>query len=334
MDTLFIQLHDPPAPVKLDRLPLNVVPLAKNSITTTCNLPDNSLLDILCSQPDILPNFAMTDFASQGKTQGNNVVDLRYTQSHQGYYTLLSRSTSGTGTLILGGFHPSKITGGASEALHQEFCELELLDDITTLHYKNKLSLDIVMADHRNTVISLFRKKKGLQYMPSNMHNAIQWNKRNPFIKREELPSQVVEWRIVGPVSSKETQPASEISANNKRGRLPTEESTVDENEQSPRGLKRHGPIDANLPKACAKRLKSSHDTALFANTHLPPRVLVPIGTQWENNSCAYDAVCTVLFNIWHEDLVETTLSWNKLDNNLLNALTTAFKSHVVLQLL
>ena len=142
LDTLFIQLHDPPAPVKLDRLPLNIVRLAKNSITTTCNLLDDSLLDISCSQPDILPNFAMTDFASQGKTQGNNVVDLRYTQSHQGYYTLLSCGTSATGTLILGRFHPSKITGGASGALRQEFCELELLDDITTLHYENKLSLD------------------------------------------------------------------------------------------------------------------------------------------------------------------------------------------------
>ena len=133
----------------------------------------------------------------------------------------------------------------------------------------------------------------------------------------------------MGPVSSKETQPASEISANNKRGRFPTEESIVNENEQSPRELKRHGPIGANLPEACAKRLKISHDTASFTNTHLPPKVLVPVGTQWENNSCAYDAVCTVLFNVWCEDPVKTTLSWNELDNDLLNSLTTAFESHV-----
>jgi len=64
LDSLFIQLSDPPTPVQLDGLPLNVVPLAKNSIATTCNLPDDSSLEISCSQPDVLPNFTMTDFAS------------------------------------------------------------------------------------------------------------------------------------------------------------------------------------------------------------------------------------------------------------------------------
>jgi len=160
LDTLFVQLHDPPTQVKLDRLPLNIVPLAKNSVTTTCNLPDDSSLNILCSQPEVLPNFRMTDFASQGKKQENNVVDLGYTWSHQGYYTSLLCGTSAAGTLILGGFHPSKIAGGASGALHQEFHKLELLDEITALHYENKLSRDIAMADCRNTLIALFRRKK------------------------------------------------------------------------------------------------------------------------------------------------------------------------------
>ena len=147
LDTLFVQLHDPPTPVKLDDLPLNVVPLAKNTVTTTCHLPDDSSIAVSHSHPDVLPNFAMTDFASQGKTRKNNVVDLRYSRSHQGYYTPLSRGTSAAGTLILGGFHLSKITGGASGALRQEFRELKLLDDTTTLHYENKLPRNIVMAD-------------------------------------------------------------------------------------------------------------------------------------------------------------------------------------------
>jgi len=157
VDTLFVQLYDLPTQVKLDRLPLNIVPLAKNSVTTTCNLPDDSSLNILHSQPEVLPNFRMTDFASQGKMQENNVVDLGYMWSHQRYYTLPLCSTSAAGTLILGGFHPSKIAGGASGALHQEFCKLELLDEITAFHYKNKLSRDIAMADHRNTLIALFK---------------------------------------------------------------------------------------------------------------------------------------------------------------------------------
>ncbi|KAH9968376.1 hypothetical protein BGW80DRAFT_1177684, partial [Lactifluus volemus] len=55
---------------------------------------------------------------------------------HQGYYTALLCGTSATDTLILDGFHPSKIMGGALGALHQEFRELELLDNITMLHLK------------------------------------------------------------------------------------------------------------------------------------------------------------------------------------------------------
>ncbi|KAF8237903.1 hypothetical protein L208DRAFT_1506239, partial [Tricholoma matsutake] len=29
---------------------------------------------------------------------------------------------------------------------------------------------------------------------------------------------------------------------------------------------------------------------------------IVPVGTQWQNNSCAYDAALTILLNIWWED--------------------------------
>ena len=99
--------------------------------------------------------------------------------------------------------HPSKITGGASGALHQEFRELELLDEITTLHYGNKLSRKIAMADRRNTLIALFREKKGLQYMLSKMHKAIRWNMHNPYLESEEATSQGVEWRLVESVSAK-----------------------------------------------------------------------------------------------------------------------------------
>ena len=324
LDTLFIQLHDPPTQVKLDGLPLNVVLLARNSVTTTCYLPDDSSLDISRSQPDILPNFAMTDFASQGKTRANNVVDLRYTRSHQGYYTSLSRGTSAAGTLILGGFHSSKITGGASGALRQEFRELELLDDITTLQYRKKLPRNMVMADRRNTLIALFRENKGLQYMPSNMHKAIRWNKRDPYLESEKSTGQEVEWKFVESVSAEKKKLASEISEK-KTHQLPTEDSAQNENDQSPRGLKREGPSSANQRLACVKKLKSSHDAVLYANNHLSPKVLVPTGTQWEQNSCAYDAICTVLFNIWHEDPAGTTLSWHQLHNNLLDSLTTSF---------
>jgi hypothetical protein len=38
LDTLFVELSNPPVPVKLDDLPLNVVPLTRTSVTTCCRL--------------------------------------------------------------------------------------------------------------------------------------------------------------------------------------------------------------------------------------------------------------------------------------------------------
>ena len=131
LDSLFVKLLNPPNDIKLTGLPLNVVLLIRNAVTTTCSLPDDTSITISRSQVEVLPNFAMTDYASQGATGENNVVDRTYSRPHQGYYTALSRGICAAGTLILRGFHPSKITGGASGALQQECGELELLDNIT-----------------------------------------------------------------------------------------------------------------------------------------------------------------------------------------------------------
>jgi hypothetical protein len=99
----------------------------------------------------------MTDSGSQGKTHPNNVVDLNNLLTHQPYYTALSRSATAQGTVILQGFDPHKITGCASGALCQEFCELELLDGITALNYSKKLHTTVV-GESQGVLIKAFRK--------------------------------------------------------------------------------------------------------------------------------------------------------------------------------
>ena len=199
LDTLFVKLNDSPACIKLDGLPENVMPLTKNSVVTSCQLPDDTSITISHNQVEAHPNFSMTNFASQGKTQKNNVIHLSYSRSHQAYYTSLSRGTSAVRTLILGSFHPSKITGGASGVLQQEFRELELLDNITLLRFEGKLPRKVVMGDHRNTLITLFREYKGLEYMPPRIHNAIKWSKRDPWLEWDHNTKGA--WHIVGMTS-------------------------------------------------------------------------------------------------------------------------------------
>ena len=126
LETLFVRLTDPPKPIQLDGLPLNVVPIVKIASSIKCRLIDDQVRCVDRLQVPILPNFAMTDYASQGKTRPDNVVDLTNSTSYQSYYPTLSRSATSSGTVIVQSFSPGPITGGASGWLRQEFHELEL----------------------------------------------------------------------------------------------------------------------------------------------------------------------------------------------------------------
>ena len=112
LDTLFVQLTNPPHTVKFDGLPENVVPIAKMSQTIKDTMKSDLIRMVEREQCCVLPNFSMTDYASQGKTQPYNLVDLQHPNSHQSYYTCLSRCASAKGTLIMQSLQQSVITGG------------------------------------------------------------------------------------------------------------------------------------------------------------------------------------------------------------------------------
>ena len=153
------------------------------------------------SQVEVLINFSMTDFASQGKTRLKNPVDLNNLQTHQAYYTALSRSSSAKGTIILQGFDARKMMGGASGALRQELRELELLDEITKLHYLGKLH-ESVSGCTRNHLIKSFREWKGYQYVPQSVHKSLRWTKKDPLNEGE---IEEIKWKIIKP-GKKETE--------------------------------------------------------------------------------------------------------------------------------
>ena len=186
LDVLFVKLKDPPSRVKIAGLPENVVPIFPTTTNVKAMLPNDEKYYINRTQVEVLVNFAMTDFASQGKTRPDNPVDLNNLRSHQSYYTALSRSATAEGTLILQGFDSKQITGGCSGALRQEFRELELLDEITRLRYISKLPSH-VEGITRNNIMTSFRKWKGNQYVLSTVHSSIRWSTRSPWIESEVL---------------------------------------------------------------------------------------------------------------------------------------------------
>ncbi|KAF6745771.1 hypothetical protein DFP72DRAFT_823739 [Ephemerocybe angulata] len=156
LDTLYVELVNPPHSVNLPHLPKNVVPLTRNSESIEAQLPSDEYFHISRSQIPILPNFSMTDYSAQGKTREWNVIDLTECRSFQGVsrgvYTCLSRGTSLSRTLIIRDFEDSLLTGGLDGALRQEFRELEYLTQITDLRYRGLLPEGIVQVTRWDTI--------------------------------------------------------------------------------------------------------------------------------------------------------------------------------------
>ena len=238
----------------------------------------------------------MTDYASQGKTRSNNVVDLSYCKSHQSYYTALSRNAICPGTAIVQSFSTTPITEGTSGWLRQEFRELELLDEITKLRYESRLPKHI-NGCHRNTVIRQFREWKGCEHVPKNIHPAIGWSKYNPFEMQPEILDSP--WKIVDASEISENRD-DDIIINNKmkvaEGSIPVINHGKRKSEEDEKNV------------GSAKKLKLS-------TTESSISILSPRGLIWdsENWSCSYDSMFVILYYIW----IENPHKWNKIFKSL-----------------
>src|SRR3954464_2914680 len=179
LDTLFVKLDSPPQLVHIPGLPNNVVPLVRGKRTVECVFPSDLKESVEREQVWVIPNFAMTAHAAQGKTRPYNVVHLNSCHNHMAYYTALSRSASAEGTIIIQGFDSKVISRGCSGYLRQEFRELELLDDITRLRFKRQLP-NHIDGKLRSTVICQFQAWKGSNYVPSKTDAALKWSLNDP----------------------------------------------------------------------------------------------------------------------------------------------------------
>ncbi|KAF9553062.1 hypothetical protein CPC08DRAFT_646077 [Agrocybe pediades] len=269
LDTLYVKLSNPPRDINIPGLETNVVPIPKSGTAVTCKMLDDSSVRINRTQVCVLPNFAMTDYASQGKTRPFNVVDLGHCRSHQSYYTCLSRSASASGTMILQGFDTRKITAGISGHLRQEFRELEMLNDITRLRYTGRLP-DTVTAMLRRPLLRLYQEWKGDACEGSDWHPSIKWSPNgNKIIER----SNDLLWNE----DSLRSASASKATAACKSKRKTKGDDSVE-----PSGKR-----------------KKQNSGGIATASHSEP-----VGLIWDNTdfSCAYDSTFTILYNIWAEN--------------------------------
>ena len=306
LDTLFVKLDKPPRLIQIHGLPDNVVPIVKDKKTIQCIFPSDDKASLERQQVWVLPNFAMTDYASQGKTRPHNVVHLNSCTSHQSYYTCLSRSASADGTIIVQGFEPRVITGGCSGYLRQEFREQEILNDVTRLRYENELPHSID-GNRRNTLIRQYQKWKGISFVPANVDEHLSWSDGDLMPMLPVVTDSP--WQLV---SKTKPKPKSTGQAKSTTNFVPAQGTA---------------PI---LDKTESKKRKVKDDEADMQPTtkvHKYSLGYKPRGFIWDGNnySCAYDALFTVLYDIWNENKFLWNVNARYLKSKYLQSLGTDF---------
>ncbi|EDR04391.1 uncharacterized protein LACBIDRAFT_304622 [Laccaria bicolor S238N-H82] len=270
LETLFVKLVNPPRNVELPGLPLNVVPMSRTSSTVKALLPNDHMVTLTRQQVMVLPNFSMTDYAAQGKTRPLNIVELNNCKTTQSYYTCLSRSASADGTIIVQGFDTRKITKGISGFLRQEFRELFLLDEVTTMRYHGTLP-EGIFGDLRNPTVRAYQLWKRIK-------------------KKEQLPCiAALRW---GPTDQ-------EIKDIQKDG-------TWDLKINAQTAISNYIPDPSKIkPKTnTSSTEKAKKKTNTTTQSEMTITNYSPVGPIWDaiSYSCTYDAPFAILYNMWKEN--------------------------------
>ena len=176
--------------------------------------------------------------------------------------------------------------------MRQEFRELELMDEITRLRFEDKLS-PTINGHLRNALIRQYQLLKGQLYVPDVVPDTLKWTQSDPMniVKVQTDTS----WQLIEKFKEKATKytPASGTVA-------------IDHK----KSIKRKADEISTDTKADKKSsdIKSDKKSSVTIISNKRPRINLdvqnqdaPIGLIWdsEDYSCAYDALFTILGDIW-----------------------------------
>ena len=266
LETLYLELKNPPKDIQIPNLPRNVIPMSKMSKKIKCNLPNDRDIIIVRQQINVLPNFSMTDYASQGKSRLKNPVKLSHCRNFQSIYTCLSRGVNAAGTLIIQGFDRNKITKGLPGHLRQEFRELHLLDNITKEIYEGQLNKNY-FGPLRNPMIYKYQNEIKKKHF-NNMHQALMPSDSECIIKDK------------GDDGTWNMNVYKDLTLLN-----------------GDKNKRKRKISDSRISEKNLKKIKLHLSSSRNWNTQSP------LGLTWDETdySCAYDSLFTVLHHIWNE---------------------------------
>ncbi|PBK84464.1 hypothetical protein ARMGADRAFT_909407, partial [Armillaria gallica] len=165
--------------------------------------------------------------------------------------------------------------------LRQEFRDLEILDDITRLRFVSELDVGVIGLTRSELIVS-YRAWKGTCYVPDTVPDAIKWSEKDL-------------------MSGKATKTATAWVAAKGSKKL-----NIDKGEPLPStvGVKRKRGSESGTQWRDSKRTKpdDTKSTEECVSNSTISENLSPEGLIWSNNSCGYDSVFTILYQIWLKD--------------------------------
>ena len=196
--------------------------------------------------------------------------------------------------------------------MRQEFHELELLDEITKLRYEGKLP-DHIQGNFRNPLIRAYQKWKGTEYVPPLTHPALQWSVKDPL----PLLSVVTDapWQIIDKKKKKEV----EIETPKIHSGFVAAKGSVPVKSGKKRKLEEPDDLSTSAKKTKAAQMIIASDGSS------------PSGLIWDsdNYSCAYDALFTILYEIWSTDTKTWTRRFKDINEHHLKTLSSCFKKYM-----
>ena len=119
-------------------------------------------------------------FISRGmSSSGCGLSFIKFKQKIQSQQVYIEEWHHRRALSIYKSFSPQLITCRASGYLRHEFCELELLDEISKPRYEGEL-IDCSQSNFRNPLIRSYQKWKGINDVPPLTDPALKWSVADP----------------------------------------------------------------------------------------------------------------------------------------------------------
>ena len=143
-------------------------------------------------------------------------------------------------------------------------------------------------------MIKSFRKWKGENYVPKNVHKAIRWSKHDPLNESEIFDAWFIKTKNIKQENTPKQYKFIADEPQSKKRKFEKINKTINEKHEL-----------VLLKKICLNQIVTLDENAL----------LVPRGISWSQNSCGYDAALTILYSMWSENSERWSESFEKLEN-------------------